>query len=164
MGAWEIVSLVVLAGAFAVVSALLVFEIKVWWPLRSHPTQAGRAAKRLLRRGAGALLLLLVLVLLKFPGADSLSPVEQLWKMIACLLLCATVFFIAIWDFRVLRREVRHEVEGFLQQSAGAFRKHLEELAAENPELGEKMLEQLCRREAGGTCRQDAGGTERQSE
>lgn len=129
--------------AAVVLCGLLAVEIRIWMVARLRPDWGKRAARRLFRRGLGVGLLLLVLLLLKFPSTDSLSEMQRLCKMLLCLALSLTVFGVAIWDFRIMRVEVKSEMDGFIQHSQKAFQKHIEELAADNPKFKEQLSEMV---------------------
>ena len=130
----------ILIGAL-VVSALLAVEIWAWWDAHGDPALAGPSLRRLLRRGLGAVALLVTLGLLLMPPPEPVG--LRLARLLACLGLCGVVVVIAIYDYRLVRRELRREVEGFVNDSAHAFRQQLQDMARKNPELAEKMPELL---------------------
>jgi TRAP-type C4-dicarboxylate transport system permease large subunit len=147
MDAWHAIGWIFLAVLVGAVLLMIMIEARAWQAKRSDPTEARRATHRLLRRGAGASLLLLALILIVYPPTDALTTNQQLVKIMASLALCLPVFMIVRWDYRIMSREIRREVDGFMDQSTAAFRKHLEELAAKNPELADKLPEILSQHE-----------------
>ncbi len=141
----DILLTVALGATALVMCGLLAVEIKVWLDCRSDPERAKGAVRRLARRGTGAILLLLVLLLLKWPSADSLTVVQRFYKILGCLTLSVVVFAIAIWDFRIMRGEVKMELQGFVNQSAEAIRNQLADIAAKDPEFKKKLAEMAAR-------------------
>jgi len=52
---------------------------------------------------------------------------------------------LAIWDFRIVRREILGEFQGLQAQSFDDLQKHLEQIASKNPELARRLPEILAR-------------------
>jgi hypothetical protein len=128
---------VILFGAL-IVSALVAFELKAWFEGRADdPQKARRATRRMIRRIGGAALLLVVLGLLLLPPTD--SAILRLVRLLACLSLSVVALLVALYDFRIMRHEMRLEIHDFVQSSATAFQDHLQDLARQNPELAEKI-------------------------
>ena len=114
--------------------ALLIFglfrvEINAWQRDRKDPSLKKHASQRLFRRVLGACLLTLALILLKYPPTESFSLLMQVFKMLMCLFLCIGAMAVTIWDFRIMRREMRKETQSFVEDSAQDLRRHLQEVA-----------------------------------
>ena len=109
---------------------LLRVEIASWLRDRRNPVLRRRASRRLRRRGLGASLLALALILLKYPGSNGLSPMLQRVKLLICLTLCIAAILVTLWDFRVIRQEMKKDAEGFVKDSAQDLRRYLEKAAA----------------------------------
>lgn len=131
-----------IAGA-GLVATLLASEWRVWVGTRGDAAQRPRARARLGRRGFGGMLLLATVVLVRYPDMTGWSPGWHLAWLGALLGLCLVVLGVALWDFRVVRGELRHEVQGFVAESAQDLRKYLQDLAADNPRLAEELREIL---------------------
>ena len=126
-----------------VVSLLLAIEIRAWLAARTDPVRSGPAAYRLFRRGTGAVLLLTVLLLLRFSFNEADAPFWKLFQMLASLGLSMVVFLIAMWDFVVMRREIKQEFDVFQAETTGDFIHELEGLAKSHPQLAKKLPEIL---------------------
>lgn len=109
---------------------LLRVEIASWLRDRRNPVLRRRASRRLRRRGLGASLLALALILLKYPGSHGLSTMLQILKLLICLTLCIAAILVTLWDFRVIRQEMKKDAEGFVKDSAQDLRRYLEKAAA----------------------------------
>jgi cytochrome bd-type quinol oxidase subunit 2 len=104
---------------------LLRVEIASWLRDRRNPVLRSRASRRLRRRGLGGSFLVLALILLKYPGSHGLSTILQILKLLICLTLCIAAILVTLWDFRVIRQEMKEDVEGFVKNSAQDLRRFL---------------------------------------
>jgi hypothetical protein len=109
------------------------------------PLEARLAARsRLVRRGLGALMLAGVVVLARYMVLpDNVSIAVRLARMGGCLVLCVCLFLLSVWDFRIVRREIQGEFQGLQEQSLGDLQRHLEAVAAQNPDLARQLPELL---------------------
>lgn len=118
-------------SAFAIL-LLLLREAQQWRRSRSLEGERGRLARaRWWRRAGGSLLVLVVLALLVYPPASRLSPVEELTKMLVCLVLSLVLMLLAVYDFRAMRRQLLLELQQFQAESAQDLRAFLETAAQE---------------------------------
>lgn len=138
IGSWVLL----IAGA-GLVATLLTTEWRVWVGARGDAAKRPRARARLVWRAFGGALLLATVVLVRFPDTAGWSLGWRLARLGSLLGLCLVVLGVALWDFRIVRRELRHEVQGFVADSAQDLRKYLETLAVDNPELAEKLRKVL---------------------
>jgi hypothetical protein len=76
---------------------------------------------------------------------DEASVTVRLLRMGGCLTLCVGLLGLAIWDFRIVRREIQGEFQGLQAQSFDDLQKHLEQIASKNPELARRLPEILAR-------------------
>jgi len=111
---------------------LLRVEIASWLRDRRNPVLRRRASRRLRRRGLGGSFLALALILLRYPGSHGLSAMLQIVKLLICLTLCIAAILVTLWDFRVIRQEMKEDVEGFVKNSAQDLRRYLEKAAAKD--------------------------------
>jgi len=111
---------------------LLRVEIASWLRDRRNPVLRSRASRRLRRRGLGGSFLVLALILLKYPGSHGLSTILQILKLLICLTLCIAAILVTLWDFRVIRQEMKEDVEGFVKNSAQDLRRYLEKAAVKD--------------------------------
>jgi protein-S-isoprenylcysteine O-methyltransferase Ste14 len=90
-----------------VIAAILgVLEIRCFLEVdRDAPPQIRRAARgRLVRRGVGALMLAVGVVLARYLVLpDEASVTVRLLRMGGCLTLCVGLLGLAIWDFRIVQ-------------------------------------------------------------
>ena len=85
------------------------------------------AHMRLLRRSLGVGLLLLIVILIKYPSAESLTQEQDFIKLLICLGLSLVVFVVAIWDMNVIRRSIQLELEQIGLKSAQELQKIIAE-------------------------------------
>jgi hypothetical protein len=117
----------VIYGAFwAVVFSLVMLEILAFLKQYKNPLGRRAAVRRLGRRMLGAFTIAIILVLLVHPPANELGLRMQILKLLTCLLLCILLMLLILWDFKSIRRELRHEVDDFMNQSARELRSYLE--------------------------------------
>ena len=109
--------------------ALLRVEIRSYFGDRRDPALRQRARQRLLRRGLGGSFLVLALILLKHPNPQGLSALQQAFRLLICLILCIGAIAITIWDFRVIRQEMKGEAKRFVEDSAQDLRRFLDKAA-----------------------------------
>ncbi len=93
-----------------VMAGFIAFEINRWIELRKSDEPPRGLLNRTLRRSIGAFLLLVVLLLIKYPEESTLTQPQLFFKYLACLWLCLMVFLIALFDMRSIRAELRHEL------------------------------------------------------
>lgn len=85
--------------------------------------------------------MLLVLILLRYPPAESLEVQTRFLKLLGCLAMLLIVMALAVWDFMVMRRYVKSEMAGMMAESTEGLKEHMANLAKENPELAKAMKE-----------------------
>lgn len=129
---WSAVKLLCYVLLWVVVIALVVTEWGHYVREKQHPLMRRQVRARLLRRGLGGALLVTILVLLGYPPMPVLTPFQQLLKLSACMLLAFLLFLVAVWDYRVVRKEIQREVFGFMQQSAQDLHPLLKERSGED--------------------------------
>lgn len=88
------------------IAGLLAHEWKEWNRNRDDARKRQTAQKRLFRRSIGAILLLVVVVLLRYPALGALSPRMAFLKILACLLICLFLIILAIWDARAVLKSL----------------------------------------------------------
>lgn len=93
------------------------------------------ALSRFLRRAIGLAMVLVLLLLLRYPWLESHSPLHALYRLTAALVLVFLLFTVAIWDFRAIRREIGREFQDLSERSVRELRKHMEH-AVEKDERG----------------------------
>ncbi len=140
-------SLVFMVVGLVVAGVLGMLEIRSYLEVsRNAPPEVRVAARgRLVRRGIGAIMLAGGMVLARYLVQGHASVVVRLVQMSGCLALCVGLLFLAIWDFRIVRREIQGEFQGLQAQSLEDLQKHLERVAAENPDLARQLPEILAR-------------------
>ena len=138
IGGWTLL----IAGGGLVV-ALLANEWRTWVGARGDPAQRPHARARLRRRALGGVLLLATVVLLRYPDLSNCGAGWQLARLVGVLALCLAALWVALWDFRIVRKDLRREVNGFVAESAQDLQKYLQDLAAKNPRVAEKLREVL---------------------
>ena len=119
-----LISYVVLAIVLLLVGRT---ELRAWWHDRGDARLRPRAFHRLWRRLAGIVLLVVVLVLLRYPPQEALTPHQMGLKILVCLALCGFLLVLALWDLRTIRHEMQHEVKTFLDNSTEEFEKFMQE-------------------------------------
>jgi NO-binding membrane sensor protein with MHYT domain len=128
---WQVAVVVLLIFVVAVVLALVHGDVRLWLAARRDPSRSVRATRRLARRSVGAALLLVALVLLAFPPASSLTRAGQMRKLGICLSICGVVVLIAVRDLRVMRGEMRQEMQDLAAKSVQDLRDSLKGAAQE---------------------------------
>jgi hypothetical protein len=156
--------LIFMVGGLVVAFVLGGLEVRSFLEVDRNASPEVRLAARgrLVRRGLGAIMLAGGVILARYLVLqDGASITVRLVRMGGCLALCVGLLLLAIWDFRIVRREIQGEFQEFQTQSLEDLQKHLERVAAENPELARQLPEILARTaevDAGGARGEDAWG------
>ena len=99
-------------------------EWRAWSTDRLDATLRPKALHRFSRRMTGIFILVLVLVLLRYPA--DLPEKQMIFKISLCLLLCFVLFVLALWDLRTVRRQLNQEVKEFMDNSSSEFEQYLQ--------------------------------------
>jgi membrane protein required for beta-lactamase induction len=111
-----------------VMAGFIATEMNRWLVLRREEKEAPVGmTSRMIRRSLGAFLLLVVLLLVKYPSRESLTDAGLFFKYLVCLWLCVMVFLIAIYDLRSIRRELRSELSEDYRQATNSLHALVEE-------------------------------------
>ncbi|MBN1867085.1 hypothetical protein JW916_07305 [Candidatus Sumerlaeota bacterium] len=101
-------------------------EFKRWLDSRAYRNKERYPLSRLVRRGAGAALVIGVLAALRLSLHEGFSIRMQFRFLLIALLLCGAVFLIVLWDLRVLRRQARKEIHYIAAKSVQELRVFVE--------------------------------------
>ncbi len=117
-----------------VMAGFIALEMSRWMELRKIENPPKGLLNRTLRRSIGAFLLLVVLLLIKYPEEESLTPALLFFKYLICLWLCLVVFLIAYSDMRSIRNEIRHELRKDFKQTTQDLENMVNEMSLNNNE------------------------------